>query len=188
MLLPLIVLAILSLIGGWIGVPAALFGHDEIGHFLDPVFANGAATEAATASAGYGLERVLALISVMVALGGFYIAWLFYYKKPGTAAALAERNRTAYGILEHKYWVDEFYANFLVTPLTMFTRGFLELIVDRGLVNGAGRAAGTATRGLAWVTRKQISGNIRSYAGWLAIGAAVVIAAMIFGHTIWLYL
>jgi NADH-quinone oxidoreductase subunit L len=67
----------------------------------------------------------------------------------------------------------------------MFSRGILELIVDYGVVNGSGQAAGAATRGLAWIERKQISGNIRSYAGWLAIGAAAVIAIMIFSNSMW---
>ena len=187
MLFPLVVLAILSFIGGWVGVPAAMLGHDEIGHFLDPVpvFASGAAPVLTT---GHSLELILALISVLTAAVGFYIAYLCYYKKPGTAAAFADRNKSAYALLASKYWVDEFYTNFLVVPLLMFTRGVLELIVDRGVVNGSGRAAGMATRGFAWATRSQISGNIRSYAGWLAFGAAAVLAVMVFGRSLWMYL
>ena len=188
MLFPLIVLAILSVIGGWVGIPAALGGHNEIEHFLDPVFASGEAVQTAASSTGHGLEVALAAISLLVAAIGFYFAYLCYYKKPGTATALADRAEPVYTMLENKYWVDEFYANFLVTPLLMMTRGFLELLFDRGVVNGSARAGGMATRGLAWATRKQISGNIRSYAGWLAFGAAAVIAAMIFGHTLWVHL
>jgi NADH-quinone oxidoreductase subunit L len=90
--------------------------------------------------------------------------------------------------LENKYWVDEFYNNFLVIPLLMLTRGLLELIFERGVINGSGRAAGMATRGFAWATRSQISGNIRSYAGWLAIGAAAVLTVMIFGRSLWVHL
>ena len=185
MLFPLVVLAILSFIGGWVGVPAAMLGHDEIGHFLDPVFASGAAPVLTT---GHSLELILALISVLTAAVGFYIAYLCYYKKPGTAAAFADRNKSAYALLANKYWVDDFYTNFLVVPLLMFTRGVLELIVDRGVVNGSGRAAGMATRGFAWATRSQISGNIRSYAGWLAFGAAAVLAVMVFGRSLWMHL
>ena len=187
-LLPLVVLAILSVIGGWVGIPAALGGHNEIGRFLDPVFANSAATDAVASTGSHGLELALAAISVLVAVTGFYIAYIFYYKKPGTAAALATRTKPAYTILENKYWVDQFYSHFLVIPLLMLTRGVLELIFERGVVNGSGRAAGMATRGFAWATQKQISGNIRSYAGWLAIGAAAVIAVMIFGRTLLVHL
>jgi NADH-quinone oxidoreductase subunit L len=188
MLMPLCVLAILSVTGGWVGVPAALGGHNAIEHFLAPVFANGAVAETIATPASRGLEVSLAALSVLVALGGFYIAYLFYYKKPGTAAAIADRHRFAYTLLERKYWVDEFYTNVLVLPLLMFTRGVLELIFDRGVVNGSGRAGGFITRGFAWMTRIQISGNIRSYAGWLAMGAAAVIAVMIFGRSLWVHL
>jgi NADH-quinone oxidoreductase subunit L len=188
MLLPLVVLAVLSVIGGWVGIPAALGGHNGIEHFLDPVFANGAATEAVASATGHGLELALAVVSVLTALTGFYFAYLFYSKKPGIAAALAERNRPAYDLVKNKYWVDEFYSTFFITPLLMFTRGILELVFERGVVNGSGRAAGTATRGFSWLARKQISGNIRSYAGWLAIGAAAVIAVMLFGHSLWSHL
>jgi len=163
-----------------------MFGHNEIERFLDPVFSSGAAS--AGAATGRGLELTLAAISVLTAALGYYFAYLFYYKKPGTAAELASRSRPVYVTLENKYWVDEFYANFLVTPLLMFTRGILELVVERGVVNGSGRAAGMATRGFAWATRSQISGNIRSYAGWLAIGAAAVLIAMVFGRSLWVYL
>ena len=185
MLFPLAVLAVLSVIGGWVGVPAAMGGHNEIGHFLDPVFGTGPAAEAVTSTTGHGLELSLAVVSLLTAALGFYIAYLFYYKKPEMAAALADRHKTAYALLANKYWVDEFYSNFLVLPLLMFTRGILELIFDRGVVNGSARAAGMGTRGFAWFARKQISGNIRSYAGWLAIGAAAVIAVMIFGRSLW---
>jgi NADH-quinone oxidoreductase subunit L len=191
MLLPLVVLAILSMIGGWVGVPFALGGHNEIEHFLQPVFSPAAAGEGSFYPAYVsqsGTELALAAISVLVAVVGFYFAYLWYYKKPGTAAALAERAKPAYTLLEHKYWVDEFYSNFLVIPLMMMTRGVLELIVERGVVNGSARAAGMATRGFAWATRSQISGNIRSYAGWLAIGAAAVLAVMIFGRSLWVHL
>jgi NADH-quinone oxidoreductase subunit L len=183
MLLPLVVLAILSLVGGWVGIPGS---HNAIEHFLDPVF-TAASAQSIPASAP-GTEVLLAIISVLTALLGFYVAFTWYYKKPGTAAALAARSPAAYSLVTHKYWIDEVYTNFIVIPLLMFTRGFLELIVDRGLVNGTGRAGAMATRGLAWATRAQISGNIRSYAGWLAAGAAVVIAIMIFGHSLWSFL
>ena len=185
MLLPLVVLALLSVAGGWIGIPAALGGNNGIERFLGPVFANGAAGEAVALTTGHGLELALAAISVLVALAGFYIAYVFYCEKPGTAAALAERNRRAYNLVKNKYWVDEFYNAFLITPLLMFTRGVLELIFERGVVDGSGKAAGATTRGFAWLARKQISGNIRSYAGWLAIGAAAVIAVMLFGNSLW---
>jgi NADH-quinone oxidoreductase subunit L len=122
---------------------------------------------------------------VVVALVGWFAAYVLYYRKPGKASDLALSARPVYETLQNKYWVDELYECFIVLPLLMLTRGILELIFERGLVNGSGRASAMVTRGFAWFARKQISGNIRSYAGWLAIGAAAVLAVMIFGHSVW---
>jgi NADH-quinone oxidoreductase subunit L len=185
MLFPLVVLAVLSVIGGWVGVPAALGGHDEFGHFLEPVLASGAAVEAATAS--HGLERGLAVISVLVAALGLYIAYVFYYKKPRTAAALAGRAPALYHLVENKFYIDEIYSVLIVAPLLMFSRLFLGGLIDGGIVSGSGAAAGASTRGLSSLVRRIQSGNIRSYAGWLAIGAAAVLLIMIFGRSIWLH-
>jgi NADH-quinone oxidoreductase subunit L len=183
MLFPLIVLAILSVIGGWVGVPAAMWGHDEIGHFLDPVFTTGATIEAATTRRGF--ELGLAFVSVLVVAVGFYVAYLFYYKKPRTAAALAARWPVLYNLVANKFYVDEIYSAVIVTPLLMVSRLFLGGLIDSGIVNGAGAAAGGTTRGFSSLVRRVQSGNIRSYAGWLAIGAAAVLLVMIFGRSIW---
>jgi NADH-quinone oxidoreductase subunit L len=184
MLFPLVVLAILSVIGGWVGIPAALGGHNEIEHFLDPVFATGT-TEAVTATASHGMELGLAAVSVLTALLGLFVAYAFYYKKPGTAAALAQRAPALYGLVENKFYIDELYATIIVSPLLMFSRIFLGGIVNGGIVNGSGAAAGATTRGLGSLVRRVQSGNIRSYAGWLALGAAAVLLVMIFGRSIW---
>jgi NADH-quinone oxidoreductase subunit L len=184
MLFPLVVLAILSVIGGWVGVPAALGGHDEIGHFLDPIFTSGAATEAA---ASHGLELGLAFISVLVAMIGFFIAYAFYYKKPGTAATYAQRFPALYRLVDNKFYIDEIYSAIIITPLLMFSRIFLGALIDGGIVNGSGAAAGATTRGLSSLVRRIQSGNIRSYAGWLALGAAAVLLVMIFGRSIWMH-
>jgi NADH-quinone oxidoreductase subunit L len=187
MLAPLVILAVLSVVGGWVGVPAAMGGHDEIGHFLEPVFANSATAEAATTAGSHGLELGLAAVSVLAAAIGFYIAYIFYYKKPRTAAAIAGRSPTLYHLVENKFYIDEIYSALIVAPLLMFSRLFLGGLIDGGIVNGAGAAAGGTTRGLSSLVRRVQSGNIRSYAGWLAIGAAAVLIVMIFGRSIWMH-
>jgi NADH-quinone oxidoreductase subunit L len=187
MLFPLVVLAILSVIGGWVGIPAALGGHNEIEHFLDPVFANPNATEAAITTAGHSLELTLAAVSLLTVAIGFFIAYLFYYKKPGIAAALAQRAPTLYRLVENKFYIDELYGAVIVGPLLMFSRLFLGGLVDGGIINGSGKAAGATTRGLGSLVSRVQSGNIRSYAGWLALGAAAVLLVMIFGRSIWLH-
>jgi NADH-quinone oxidoreductase subunit L len=183
MTLPLMILALLSIIGGWVGVPAALGGHDEIGTFLDPVFGNGVQV---TEVVSHSTELGLAAVSVLVALLGLFIAYVLYYKKPGTAASYAAKFPALYRLVENKFYVDEIYGLF-VTVLLMISRAILGGVIDAGIVDGSGYAAGASARGLGALTRRIQSGNIRSYAGWLALGAAAVIAVMIFGHSIWLH-
>ncbi len=186
MLFPLVVLAILSVIGGWVGIPIAFGGRDEVEHFLEPVFTAGV-VETATNVASHGLELALAAVSVFTAALGFYIAYVFYYKKPGTASALAKKSPALYRLVENKFYIDEIYSAIIVTPLLMFTRIFLGGLIDSVLVNGSGKAAGATTRGLSTLTSRIQSGNIRSYAGWLALGAAAVLIVMIFGHSFWMH-
>jgi NADH-quinone oxidoreductase subunit L len=186
MLFPLVVLAILSVIGGWVGIPAVFGGSDEVEHFLQPVFNEGVGGTITNVTS-HGLELGLAVVSVLVALIGFYIAYVFYYKKPGTAAALAERAPVLYRLVENKFYIDEIYSALIVTPLLMFSRFVLGGLIDGGIVNGSGAAAGATTQGLSSLVRRVQSGNIRSYAGWLAIGAAAVLLVMIFGRSIWMH-
>ncbi len=180
MLVPLIILAILSIIGGWVGIPIAFGGSDEAEHFLEPVFRAGV-----EGAGNHTLEYGLTAISVLVVATGFFIAYIFYYKKPRTAAAIAAKYPALYRLVANKFYVDEIYNTVLVTPLLMFTRTILGGLVDTGIVNGSGSLAGATTRGLSFLTRRIQSGNIRSYAGWLALGAAAVMAVMIFGRAIW---
>lgn len=69
----------------------------------------------------------------------------------------------------------------------MFSRIFLGGLIDGALINGSGAVAGASTRGFSSLVRKVQSGNIRSYAGWLAIGAAAVVLVMVFGRSLWLH-
>jgi NADH-quinone oxidoreductase subunit L len=183
MLFPLVALAILSVIGGWVGVPAAFFGgHDEIGHFLAPVFSSGA-TEAVEGS--HGTEIGLAIVSILVALTGLGVAALLYILKPGTSTKLATSFKPVYTLFENKFYVDEIYSAAIVTPILIVSRLLLGGVIDQGVVNGVPAATSAGVRGLSSLTRRMQSGNIRSYAGWLALGAAAVLVVMIFGQTTW---
>jgi NADH-quinone oxidoreductase subunit L len=185
MLFPLVVLAILSVIGGWVGIPIAFGGSDEAEHFLQPIFNEGVVGTVINAGS-HALELTLAAISILTAVLGLYIAYIFYYKKPRTAAALAGRAPALYRLVENKFYVDEIYG-VVVSAILMFSRFFLGGLIDGGIVDGAGAAAGGTTKGLSSLVRRVQSGNIRSYAGWLALGAAAVLLVMIFGRSVWLH-
>jgi NADH-quinone oxidoreductase subunit L len=179
MLLPLVLLAILSLVGGWVGVPLAFGGHNEFEHFLEPVFSPATFTPEHIATREP--ELILAAVSVAVALLVLFVAYVFYVRKRGTANSIAHSSGFAYSLLSHKYWVDEIYGAFIIAPLLLISRYILGGLVDVGIVQGAGAGAAGTTRGLSSIVRRVQSGNIRSYAGWLALGAAAVILITLFG-------
>jgi NADH-quinone oxidoreductase subunit L len=179
MLLPLIILAILSVVGGWVGVPLAFGGHNEFEHFLEPVFSPATFTPEHISTREP--EVILAIVSVAVALLGLFVAYVFYVRKRGTANSIAHSSGFVYSLLSHKYWVDEIYSAFIIAPLLFISRYILGGLVDAGIVQGAGASAAGTTRGLSSIVRRMQSGNIRSYAGWLALGAAAVILITLFG-------
>ncbi|MFC6644346.1 NADH-quinone oxidoreductase subunit L [Granulicella cerasi] len=175
MTLPLMILAVLSALSGFLGVPEAFGGHDEFGHFLAPVLSSGEAEHAASAAS----PILLASVSVAMFAVGLLVAWQMYYRKPGTGAALAAKLKPVYSLLDHKYWVDEIYGTVIVAPLAMISRfGFGA--VESGVVQGVPTAGAGITRGVGAIARRMQSGNIRSYAGWLALGAAVILFLAIF--------
>ena len=183
MTIPLAILAILAVVGGWIGVPAAIGGSNHFEHFLDPVFAASTHLENAVNAdqVSHSTEQLLAVVSICVALLGLGVAYLWYVRKPGTADRLATSAKPLYSLLDHKYWVDEAYGFGIVTPILMFTRAIFGGLIEGAVVQGSGAGLAAGTGGLGWLARRMQSGNIRSYAGWLALGAAVVIAVILFG-------
>ncbi|MHB8302851.1 MAG: NADH-quinone oxidoreductase subunit L [Acidobacteriaceae bacterium] len=178
MLLPLVILGILSLTGGWIGWPGALGGNDWFGHFLGPVF--GASAIQSAGPQDYMLERVLAGISMLTALVGWFLADFFYRRRPRLAEEAERPMRPLHKLLWHKYWVDEIYEAIVVAPIVVLARSGLERGIDRGVIDGTNTAWTAGARGASsWVRRMQ-SGNIRSYAGWLATGAAALLIFVLY--------
>ncbi len=219
MLGPLVALAILALIGGWIGVPHALGGANRFEAFLAPVFEHYAPANAAanrgqsvpaeagapgnTASAaetrpglagnaaaereGAGpdtsdvnLERGLTAVSLLLALCGAGLAWFFYGADPARADRAAAKMRGLHRLLWHKYWIDELYGFLFINPIMKGSREVLWKDIDVHVIDGTVNGAGHAASGIGSITRRMQSGNIRAYAAWVALGAACVIAFMIY--------
>src|SRR5579875_1890536 len=182
MLGPLSILAVLSVIGGWMGWPEGLGGNDWFSHFLDPVF-RVAQVPVQTTGGSKELEAILAGVSTLVALSGWFIAHMLYYARPELPAKLAKQFHGLYELILHKWWVDEIYGAVIVAPVLFFSRFVLNLLVDRGIIDGSGYAAGLTAQGFGSLVARIQSGNIRSYAGWLALGAALLLIVTYFGFT-----
>ncbi len=168
MLAPLIILALLSLVGGLVGWG----NHFE--HFLEPVFGT-----AVVEGASRGTELLLMGVSVVVALSGWWLAYWLYCARPELPQRIADSLDGFYEAVLHKYYVDELYAALFVKPLIDGSTRILWQGVDRNIIDAAVNDAGDGARRVSDEVRHMQSGNIRSYAGWIAAGSAVVIAFMI---------
>jgi len=150
---PLMVLAALSLVGGFFSVP----------HWLEPMF--GEKPE----------NQMLAWISAGVGVGGILLAYVFYVAVPGLADSFARAMNGLYTLIFNKYYVDELYNAVIVRPLVGISRIVLWRGVDVGLIDGTVNGVGARSRGIGGIFRLLQSGNIRSYAAWVVLGSVIVL-------------
>lgn len=185
---PLAVLALLSTVGGLVGIPAAMGGSNPFEHFLDPVIAHaqpaghgaavadshGATGQAAGAPAAVKAEEHhdtstelgLAGFSIVLALSGMAIGYFGFKRQP---------LRHMPKILEEKYYVDELYEASVIQPLEHTSRSFLWKVVDVKLIDGTVNGVAKLMAGLAGVLRHTQTGFARGYAAVILVGAIVVI-------------
>ncbi len=172
MLVPLMILAVLSVIGGLVGIG------NRFEHFLEPVFGTGVA-EAAGEAASRGTEFLLMGVSIAVAVLGFILAYVLYVSKPYLPQKIADGLNGFYTAVLNKYYVDELYAKLFVKPLIDGSTTILWQGMDRKVIDDTVNSAADGARHVSDEVRHMQSGNLRSYAGWIAAGSAVVIAYMI---------
>jgi NADH-quinone oxidoreductase subunit L len=153
---PLMILAVLSLGGGFINVP----------HILESMFAEHAENQA------------LAWLSAGVGIVGILLALLFYVVKPGLADSVAKRFGGLYTLVYNKYFVDEVYDAAVVEPLIEGSRTVLWRGIDAGLIDGTVNGVGRRARGIGSILRLIQSGNIRSYAAWVVLGSIALLIAI----------
>jgi NADH-quinone oxidoreductase subunit L len=210
MALALIVLAIGSVLAGYVGVPAALGGHNEIEHYLAPSFAahgsvSATAEEAKVAEGAEGTgearlaeaphaegepgakaeggglsEKALMAISILVALAGIGIAWYFFLSNPAAADSVAHAAAPVHTLLENKYYVDEIYDATIVEPIVSVSRGALWKVVDATVIDGAVNGAGWVVNTSASLLRRLQTGSVRVYAASILLGVVMVL-----GYYIW---
>jgi NADH-quinone oxidoreductase subunit L len=153
---PLMILAALSIAGGFINIP----------HWLEPMFGEKPENE------------LLAWISAGVGLVGIFLAYVFYVAKPSLADSFAKGAGWMYTTVYNKYFVDELYDGVVVQPLIKGSRTVLWRGVDAGLIDGTVNGVGARARGIGGILRLLQSGNIRSYAAWVVLGSVVLLIAI----------
>ncbi|MDB5025554.1 MAG: NADH-quinone oxidoreductase subunit 12 [Mucilaginibacter sp.] len=175
MTIPLIVLAVLSVVGGFIGVPESLGGHHWLEHFLAPVFKDSAALLPATSSVA-STEVSLMVASVAGALIALVYAYLRYVKKGHVPVADSEERPGLVSLSYHKFYIDEIYDWLIRKPLdalSIFFYKVIDLLVIDGFINGLGKVSVKSSKGL----RLLQTGNVGFYIFMMVAG---IIAILIF--------
>jgi NADH-quinone oxidoreductase subunit L len=184
MTVPLILLAILAVGGGWWALPGMWGRRNYFANFLAPVFASAAALAPAVEGEQHSLELGLTLIATIVALTGLLIAWGFYIRSPNSADKAAASFKGLHRLLLHKYFVDEVYAFLIIRPLFWISTNVLWHVVDETLIDGTVNGSATVAQRVGGRLRRIQSGNTRSYASWMVMGA-IGVTALLLGFWEW---
>jgi NADH-quinone oxidoreductase subunit L len=173
MTIPLIVLAILATVGGWVNLPDGLLWGNAFVRFLAPaVGAFKPIVEASPAS--------LSLVASIASALGIALAYLFYLRLPGIPMLLAWRLQDLYNLLLNKYYIDQLY-NFIVTrPLFWVSSNVLNRAIDSFAIDGAADGAGLAVQTSGQIARRAETGNVQHYAFVYLLGALGVVAYYLF--------
>jgi NADH-quinone oxidoreductase subunit L len=187
MAIVLVVLAVGSIAAGWIGIPHALGGGNQIEAFLEPSFhapGGGAESiahaEAAAEHGGAGTEIGLMLVSTLVAFAGIGVATILFLRQPERADRLAASARGLHRLLLNKYYVDEIYDAAIVQPIKRTSQRLLWRGMDAGLIDGTVNAVGLVVRGWSAVLRRMQTGSVRAYAMSLFLGVIAIL-----GYYLW---
>jgi NADH-quinone oxidoreductase subunit L len=169
---PLVVLGILSIIGGFIGLPAWM-GTNRFFHFLEPSLALAISHEHGEIS--HSTEILFAALSIAAAAIGILIAYRLYVLNPNAAESMASRWKRLHQLLFRKYYIDEFYNAAIVNPTLNASTHTLWKRADVGLIDRAVNGAGESIHGLASILKNVQNGLIRSYAVWILLGMLAIL-------------
>ncbi|HEY9166302.1 MAG TPA: NADH-quinone oxidoreductase subunit L [Candidatus Kryptonia bacterium] len=179
MLIPLWVLGIMSVVGGWIGIPSVLGGGETFDKFLEPVFDNAQAKMPSLFFLEHSTEFVLMLISVLLAVGGVYLAYIAYLKKPAVSTRLKKMAGDFYEIILNKYYIDEIYSAIFVKPLVYLSEKYLWRGVDEMVIDGSVNGTGKLVRLVGRLSRRIQTGLVQTYATIFVVGIILIVGFLI---------
>jgi NADH-quinone oxidoreductase subunit L len=184
MTVPLMILAALSIFGGFVGIPGTWGIPNLFEEWLAPVMhgsAQVAAHQALASTGGSGAEELtLMLVSIVVVLGSIYMARHFYRRNVAAATSLATKLSGLRTLLANKYYVDEIYGTVIVRPLvyfSVFLWKIFDVIIIDGTLNGLARVWGDVSD----TFRFSQSGQLRGYATVFVFGAVILLGYFILG-------
>jgi NADH-quinone oxidoreductase subunit L len=179
MTIPLIVLAALSVVGGFIGIPASLGGGNWLEHFLEPVFESANSKMLMPYHEVSAMEYVLMAVSVVIAVTGIFFARRIYLEKKEIAERTAAKFSRVYTLLLNKYFVDEFYDATIVTPIAKGSEKLLWKRLDVGIIDGLINFTAKVTEYASQFFRRLQTGVVQTYAVVFVAGILFIIGWII---------
>jgi NADH-quinone oxidoreductase subunit L len=169
MTIPLVVLAVFAIIGGWVGLPDGLLWGDAFAKFLSPVV--GDFKPAVPASAAM-------LSAVATGLGGIgiLVAYVCYLRMPDLPQLVASRLKGLYDLLLEKYRIDELYDLLVTRPLFFISDQVLNRGIDQFVIDGTANRTGLAVEGGGEAARRVETGNVQHYAFVYLLGVIGIVA------------
>lgn len=176
---PLIVLGILSALGGWLGVPhligKVLGGIPNIlEHWFSPVIGAIPGLQ----PADYTLEAILMGASLLVVIGSSSLAYFMYIKNPELPAIVANKVRRLYELVSNKFYVDEAYAAFIVNPIVNLGKG-LWVYVDVNFVDRTTYVLSDLMKSAGGFVRRTQNGNVQQYAMYIVLGVVLALSLVL---------
>ncbi len=176
---PLVALAVLSVGSGWMG-SHVLFGETDLWtRFITPAFELATVPGVEAAAHPAATEHLFMILSLTVSLAGIGLAFLLYQWKPQIADDLQARFRGLHRVILNKYYVDELYRTVVVSPLVYTSREVLWKAMDMTAIDGSIQRGARQTSRFGDLLRRLQSGNVRSYAGWVMLGAMLLIGFLV---------
>ena len=177
MTIPLIILALLSVVGGLAGIPEVFGGSHMLEQFLSPVFE--ASSFRIVHHLSHETEYILMAVATIVMIGAIYYAYTIYVKKNTIPVGDDEEIKPLHKLIYNKYWVDEIYEKLITKPLNLVSEGFHKL-VDNQIVDGVVNGVGSAVNWMSGTLRLAQTGNIGFYIFVMVISIVLILFTQLF--------
>jgi NADH-quinone oxidoreductase subunit L len=174
MTIPLIILAILSVVGGFIGIPEVLGGNHALNNFLAPVFEASRSLATTQHHLSHSTEYMLMGIVIALTLVMILTAYLVYVRSKKIPAAEGSSLNGVHQLLYKKYYIDELYAAVITKPLNALSKALdavMEKLIIDGLVNGTGKMVTWGSKTIRLIQ----TGNTGYYIFVMVISAIVIL-------------
>ena len=176
MTLPLVILAILAAVGGFMGAPMFTGGHHYLAEYLAPIFTYSRRILPAAFSTEPDKNTELILMGLSVAAGllGIILAYVQYVARAQRPAEDDAQRSTPESLVYHKYYIDELYNNLFTRPIMALSSG-LYRFVENGVINPVVGVFGRAVNGGGQLLRNVQTGAVETYLILMVIGIVLIL-------------